>query len=79
MQKPERRPGETAAVRDRGGAGGPARRLGWRPTGKMPIGGRRAKAENTSKSCDPGGVELPGVSKIALAVGLKQGLGLLWW
>ena len=33
---------------------------------KMPIGGRRAKVENTSKSCDPGGVELPGVSKMHL-------------
>ena len=38
MQKAERRPGETAAVRDRGGAGNPARRLGLATDGEMPIG-----------------------------------------
>ena len=31
-------PGETAAVRDRGGAGNPARRLGLATDGEMPIG-----------------------------------------
>ena len=36
--KAERRPGETVAVRDRGGAGDPARRLGWRPTEKSRSG-----------------------------------------
>ena len=38
MQKAERRPGETAGVRDRGGAGDPARRLGLATDGEMPIG-----------------------------------------
>ena len=38
MQQAEVRPGETAAVRDRGGAGDPARRLGRRPTEKSRSG-----------------------------------------
>ena len=33
--------------------------------------GRRAKVEDTSKSCGPGVVEQPGVSEMHLAVGLK--------
>ena len=72
MQKAERRPGETAAVRDRGGAGDPARRLGWRPTVKGRSGPPR-QPEDTSQSCGPGVVEQLGVLEIHLRQDRSEG------
>ena len=58
MQKAERRPGETAAVRDRGGAGDPARRLGLATDGKkLPIGAAAPMSRAPQRSCGPGIVE----------------------
>ena len=59
--KAERRLGETAAVRDRGGAGNPARRLGLATDGENADRGRRVDVEGTSQSCGPGSVEQQGV------------------
>ena len=66
MQKAERRPGETAAVRDRGGAGNPARRLGLATDGENADRGRRVDVEGTSQSCGPGSVEQQGVLEMHL-------------
>ena len=45
---------------------GPSPQAGLATDGEMPIGGRRAKVEDTSKSCGPGVVEQPGVSEMHL-------------
>ena len=70
----KRRPGESVAVRDRGGAGDPARRLGWRPTEKNADRGRRVTTEeDTSKSCGPGVVEQLGVLEIHMLQDRSEG------
>ena len=50
---------------------GTSPQAGLATDGEKPIGGRRAKVEETLKSCGPGVVEQPGVSEMHLAVGLK--------